>query len=106
MLDSIGGPSKEIICIFIIIVMVIFTVIIIIDMTISCNIIYMYIYMIDDITRNSNIYIYIYTITIIEQIRKDHLETDKKKELLREREIFWQRTLNSIQPYGLNKRTG
>ena len=46
------------------------------------------------------------TITIIEQIRKDHLETDKKKEVLREREIFWQRTLNSIQPCGLNKRTG
>ena len=46
------------------------------------------------------------TITIIEQIRKDHLETDKKKEVLREREIFWQRKLNSIQPYGLNKRTG
>ena len=46
------------------------------------------------------------TITIIEQIRKDHLETDKKKEVLREREIFWQRTLNSFQPYGLNKRTG
>ena len=46
------------------------------------------------------------TITIIKQIKKDHLETDKKKEFLREREIFWQRTLNSIQPYGLNKRTG
>ena len=39
MLDSIGGPSKDIICIFIIIVMVIFTVIIIIDITISCNIV-------------------------------------------------------------------
>ena len=46
------------------------------------------------------------TITIIEQIRKDNLEADKKKEVLREREIFWKRTLNSIQPYGLNKRTG
>ena len=46
------------------------------------------------------------TITIIEQIKKDHLETDKMKEVLREREIFWQTTLNSIQPYGLNKRTG
>ena len=43
------------------------------------------------------------TITIIEQIKKDHLETDKKKEVLREREIFWQGTLNSIQPNGLNK---
>jgi len=29
------------------------------------------------------------TITITEQIKKDHLETDKKKEVLREREIFW-----------------
>ena len=46
------------------------------------------------------------TITIIEQIKKDHLDTDRKKEVLRDREIFWQRTLNSIQPYGLNKRTG
>ena len=46
------------------------------------------------------------TITIIEQIKKNHLETERKKEVLREREIFWQRTLNSIQPYGLNKRTG
>ena len=45
------------------------------------------------------------TITIIKQIRKDHLEADKNKEVLREREIFWQRILNSIQPYGLNKRT-
>jgi len=34
---------------------------------------------------------------MIEQIKKDHLETDKKKEVLREREIFWQRSLNSIQ---------
>ena len=47
-----------------------------------------------------NIYI------IIEQMKKDYLETARKKEVLREREIFWQRTLNSIQPYGLNKRTG
>ena len=46
------------------------------------------------------------TITIIEQIKKEHLETDKKKVVHREREILWQRTLNSFQPYGLNKRTG
>ena len=39
MLDSIGGPSKEIICIFIIIVIAIFTVIITIDIIISCTII-------------------------------------------------------------------
>ena len=46
------------------------------------------------------------TITVIEQIRKDHLTIDRKKELLRNREMFWQRMLNSIQPNGLNKRTG
>ena len=44
------------------------------------------------------------TITVIEQIRKDHLTIDRKKELLRNREMFWQRMLNSIQPNGLNKR--
>ena len=46
------------------------------------------------------------TITVIEQIRKDYLTIDRKKELLRNREMFWQRMLNSIQPNGLNKRTG
>jgi len=43
------------------------------------------------------------TITIIEQIKKDHLETNKKKKVLQDREIFWQRTLNSIQPNGLDR---
>ena len=46
------------------------------------------------------------TITVIEQIRKDHLTFDRKKELLRNREMFWQRMLNSIQPNGLIIRTG
>ena len=45
------------------------------------------------------------TITVIEQIRKDHLTIDRKKELLRNREMFWQRMLNLIQPNGLKKRT-
>lgn len=39
MLDSIGGPRKEIICIFIIIAIATFTVIITIDIIISRNII-------------------------------------------------------------------
>ena len=38
------------------------------------------------------------TITVIEQIRKYYLTIDRKKELLRNREMFWQRMLNSIQP--------
>ena len=46
------------------------------------------------------------TITVIGQIRKDYLTIDRKKELLRNREMFLQRMLNSIQPNGLNKRTG
>ena len=46
------------------------------------------------------------TITVIGQIRKDYLTIDRKKELIRNREMFWQRMLNSIQPNGLNKRTG
>ena len=45
-------------------------------------------------------------ITLIEQIRKGHLEADKKKDLLRRREIFWQLKLNTMQPHGLNKRKG
>ena len=31
------------------------------------------------------------TITVIEQIRKGHLTFDRKKELLRNREMLWQR---------------
>ena len=46
------------------------------------------------------------TIAVIEKIRKDHFAIDLKKELLFNREMFWQRMLNSTQPNGLNKRTG
>ncbi|XP_044170201.1 uncharacterized protein LOC122954255 [Acropora millepora] len=46
------------------------------------------------------------TIAVIEQVRKDYLTIERKKGLLRNREMFWQRMLNSIQPNGLNKRTG
>ena len=45
-------------------------------------------------------------ITIIEQISKDNISNEQKKDLLRLREIFWQKKLNSMQPNGLNKRTG
>ncbi|CAH3171643.1 unnamed protein product, partial [Porites lobata] len=45
-------------------------------------------------------------ITIIEQIRKDNISNERKKDLLRHREIFWQKKLNSMQPNGLNKRIG
>ena len=45
-------------------------------------------------------------ITIIEQIRKGNKSNEQKKDLLRRREIFWQKKLNSMQPNGLNKRIG
>ena len=45
-------------------------------------------------------------ITIIEQIRKDNVSNEQKKDLLRQREIFCQKKLNSMQRNGLNKRTG
>ena len=40
------------------------------------------------------------TITLIEQIRKEHLELIAKRDLLRRREIFWQLKLNTVQPHG------
>ena len=43
-------------------------------------------------------------ITIIEQIRKDNISNEQKKDLLRRREILWQKKLNSMQPNGPNKR--
>ena len=46
------------------------------------------------------------TITLIEQIRKERLELNAKRDLLRRREIFWQLKLNTVQPHGLNKRIG
>ena len=45
-------------------------------------------------------------ITIIEQIRKDNISNEQKKDLPRHREIFWQKKLNSMQPNGLDKRIG
>ena len=45
-------------------------------------------------------------ITPIEQIKSTTMQTEQKKELLRAREIFWQKNLKTIQPRGLNKRTG
>lgn len=43
-------------------------------------------------------------ITIIEQHRKDNISNKQKKDLLRHREICWQKKLNSMQPNELNKR--
>ena len=45
-------------------------------------------------------------ITIIEQIKRSDMLIERKKELLRRRERFWQRKLNTLQPNGLNKRIG
>ena len=45
-------------------------------------------------------------ITIIEQLRKDNITNEQKKDLLRHWEIFWQKKLNSMQPNGLNKQIG
>ena len=45
-------------------------------------------------------------ITIIEQIKRSDMLIERKKELLRRREMFWQRKMNSLQPNGLNKRIG
>ena len=46
------------------------------------------------------------SITVIEQLRKQTMTTEQKKQLLRAREEFWQKQLGSIQPTGLNKRIG
>ena len=45
-------------------------------------------------------------ITIIEQIKRSNMIIERKKEVLRAREIFWQSRLNTLQPNGLNKRMG
>ena len=45
-------------------------------------------------------------ITITEQIKQNDMAIERKKEILRTREIFWQRTLKTLQPNGLNKRIG
>ena len=46
------------------------------------------------------------TITINEQIKQSNMTIERKKEILRAREIFWQSRLNKLQPNGLNKRMG
>ena len=45
-------------------------------------------------------------ITIIEQIKQNDMAIERKKEILRTREIFWQRPLTTLQPNELNKRIG
>ena len=51
------------------------------------------------------LYIYIY-ITIIEQIKQSNMTIERKKEILRAREMFWQSRLSTSQPNGLNERMG
>ena len=46
------------------------------------------------------------TILPIETIKKEHMDIDRKKQLLRKRERFWMLKLKSCQPFGLNKRLG
>ena len=45
-------------------------------------------------------------ITITEQIIQNDMAIERKKEILCTEEIFWQRTLKTLQPNGLSKRTG
>ena len=45
-------------------------------------------------------------ITIIEQMRKENIIDEQKRDPFRHREIFWQKKLNSMPPNGLNKRIG
>ena len=44
--------------------------------------------------------------TIIEQIKRSDMLIERKKELLRRREMFWHRKLSRLQPNRLNKRIG
>ena len=46
------------------------------------------------------------TITIIEKIKRSNMTIERKKEILRGREIFWQCQLNKLRPNGLIKRMG
>ena len=39
-------------------------------------------------------------------IKHIDMTVERKKELLRKREIFWQSRLKTLQPTGLNKRIG
>ena len=45
-------------------------------------------------------------ITIIEEIKQHEMHIERKKEILRTREVFWQKKLMTLQPNGLNKRMG
>ena len=46
-----------------------------------------------------------FEITIIEQLKQNsNLTEEKQKEVLRNRDIFWQSKLQTLQPSGLNKR--
>ena len=43
-------------------------------------------------------------ITISEEIKQREMHIERKKEILRAREVFWQKKLMTLQPNGLNKR--
>ena len=45
-------------------------------------------------------------ITIIEDIKQHEMHIERKKEIPRTREVFWQKKLMTLQPNGLNKRMG
>jgi len=45
-------------------------------------------------------------VTAIEKLKNEELDDDRKKHILKNRETFWIRTLNTFQPLGLNKRMG
>ena len=45
-------------------------------------------------------------ITIMEEIKRHEMHIDRKKEILRTREVFWHKKLMALQPNGLNKRMG
>ena len=70
--------------------------------------IYIYIYISEHFLHNSRSHDFgkDVTITIIEQIKRSNMTIERKKEILRAREIFWQGGLNKLQPNGLNKRMG
>ena len=46
------------------------------------------------------------SITIIEQLKSGNLNTAQKKEVLKNREKFWQAKLKTLAPHGLNARLG
>lgn len=44
------------------------------------------------------------TVTLIGQVRKDHLEIEQKREILQNMEIFWQKTLNTVKANALTRQ--